>query len=164
MFGHRFQTLTADALSSLRGVAAMVRWSTQRDDLAVALASFRAHSARACAGEANAYELVLANASGTDIVARVLIDLYVRDEPTHPHGHYAFFEKVLLVRQKRAQSVAITYDWQSGAQFSVEGVVLPADALWRGACDRAGLYVVHAVLLNPGASAAQPLSLVQELI
>jgi hypothetical protein len=147
----------------MRGVAAMLRWSAQREDVAVALASFRTHAMRAHAEDTSAYELTLANASSADVAAHVLIDLYRRDDASHPQGHYAFFEKTLLVRRQRALAVLITYDWQRRARFVVDGVGLAADVFWRGPCDDRGTYHVHAVLLGPGDVAAQRLSLVQEL-
>src|SRR6185369_5011961 len=84
MSGRRLQTLTTDALSTMRGVAAMLRWSAQREDVAVALASFRTHAMRAHAEDTSAYELTLANASSADVAAHVLIDLYRRDDASHP--------------------------------------------------------------------------------
>jgi hypothetical protein len=162
--GRRLQATRAvarDVLGSLRGIAAMLRWSAQPDPIAVAIASFRAASQRARRGEENVYELVLANVRSTDRVVRVLIDIYRRDDPTHPRGHYAYFEKTLLARRKRSQTVLITYDWNERAEVIVEGVTLPVDSLWRGSCDDAGAYYLHATL--PDAAVRTQLSLLQEL-
>jgi hypothetical protein len=109
------------------------------------------------------YSLVLANSASQPLLRKILIDIYKRNCPIHPEGHFAWFDRSFLLPPGKSCEIKLTYDWLEHARFVLDGVALPPDSFWRGDCNAPGRYVVHAVLFDGGGNRSEDLFIVQGL-
>ena len=114
-------------------------------------------------GEPNKYVCVLTNNTARNCWARLLIDIYLKDNPVHPGGHYAYFAKNIHIGSKQSQKIELAYDWNDAAFFYVDGLKLIPDDIWRGFCMARTQYVVRALLKNEDGQPYEQLQLVQSL-
>jgi hypothetical protein len=109
------------------------------------------------------YFLVLANSMSQPLLCKLLLEIYKRDRPIHPEGHYAWFERSFRLAPGRSCEIKLTYDWLEHAEFIVDGAALPPDGFWRGDCNAVGRYAVHAVVFGGGSNRSEALFIVQDL-
>ena len=139
--------LLRDAKRTLAGVFAMRRHWMVTDDIAVTLSQFSSNGT-AREGDLAEFEIVLANNASTNSWVRLMVDIYLKDNQTHPDGHYAYFEKEIYLRGQDSQRLEVFYDWAQNVTFVIDGVPIAADHIWRGDCRATGTYLVKAILLT----------------
>jgi hypothetical protein len=136
-----------DVKRSLAGVFAMGHYWMAKDDIAITLSQFSS-SSTVREGQLAKFEIVLANNASTNSWVRLMVDIYLKDNQTHPEGHYAYFDKHIYLWGQASQRLEVFYDWAQNATFVIDGVPIAADNIWRGACRTTGTYLVRAILLT----------------
>jgi hypothetical protein len=133
----------------------------ERIDCSISL--FSAASFDALRSLPTEYSLVLANSTSQPLLRKILIDIYKRDRPVHPEGHYAWFARSFRLPPGKSCEIKLTYDWLGHARFILDGLALSPDGFWRGECNALGRYEVHAVLFDGGGNRSEDLFIVQDL-
>lgn len=152
-----------DIQRAIGGIFAIVRYACSADVVSVSISLFSADAAHVRRGEDSRYELILVNNTVQHCWMRVLIDIYLRENQTHPHGHVAYFAKHIFVRSRGSQRVAVMYDWQEHARFLIDGVVCAPDRIWRGPCQADGVYLIRAMLFTDKEEPCEALTLTQRV-
>jgi len=156
-----------DAIRDLRKVAsglfALIRYIILRDRVSFCISLFSSNSWVAKKGEVSRYEVIFANNTSKPVWVALLFDIYLKSNPIHPEGHYAFFKKHIYVRSRENQEIKISYDWEDSVIIDIDDIPTSPDDFWRGSCRIKGKYFVHASLLNGDSIAFDHLTLVQEL-
>jgi hypothetical protein len=152
-----------DAKRTRNGLRAMREYGRTADDFNFGISLFAAGSLHARVGQPSHWRIELANAARQHRWVRLLLDIYLKDHPVHPDGHYAYFEKKVFVPARAQQPVVVRYDWQQAPELVIDGVALGPDDYWRGDCAAAGAYLVKAVLLSDAGKAFDEYALVQRL-
>lgn len=145
------------------GFTNLVRCAYSQERLSVNLAYFSASSPSAHKNSTNSYDVVLANSTNSGVWVTLLFDLYLKENPTHPKGHYAYFGKKIFVKRRESQKVGIRYNWDSDLTFDIDGIILKPDTFWQGPCQTNGYYFVKAVLLNPKGVPYDQLNIIQDV-
>lgn len=140
-----------------------LKYLTSEDRIFVCLALFSSNSIVVEKGEVSHYEIVLANNSLHTSRVVFLFDIYLRSNPTHPEGHYAFFRKNVYVRSRNNQKIKVSYNWENNAVIYIDDIPTSPDDFWLGGCKIKGEYFVHVSLLNEEFISFDRLTLVQEL-
>ena|SRR5947209_3087052 len=152
-----------DRKKIITGLHSLWRYCRTRDDISLSLSRFSSDSALAKEGGLNCYECLVANNTTQHRWVKLLIDIYLKDYPVHPEGHYAYLAKRIYVRSGECQAIELRYNWNDRGSFSLNGMVLPPDDLWRGGCRAQKQYVVKALLLDDGGEIYEDLQIVQSL-
>jgi hypothetical protein len=152
-----------DGKKIITGIQHLWQYCRTEEHISLSLSQFSSGSAVVKQGEDNRYECVLTNNTTRDCRAKLLIDIYLKDNQMHPVGHYAYLAKKIYITSKRSQKIELVYDWNDRASFYVDGLKLIADDIWRGPCKAQKQYVVRALLLNEEDRPYEELQLVQSL-
>jgi len=160
----QIRTLLHDTKLMFSGMADIVRYARDVDNIETSISLFSTPSHIVGSERGCDYEVVIANATPSDCFQTLLIDIYLRDKPIHPDGHYAFFDKTILLRKRGNTTVRISYDWKDRATLLLEKAVVPPDHFWRGECNALEKYVIRATLFGTGGEPCEELTLVQKLI
>jgi hypothetical protein len=142
-----------------------VRWNDvrERECIDCSISLFCAASFDVLRSLPAEYSLVIANSTSRPLLRKIVIDIYKRDHPVHPEGHYAWFDRSFRLPAGKSCEIKFTYDWLEHAGFILDGVALPPDGFWRGDCNAPGRYAVHAVLVDGGGNRSEDLFVVQDL-
>lgn len=135
----------------------------KREFIYCSLSLFRSNTSIVSKGKLTRYELVILNADSRPLWATIFIDIYWKQDPSHPAGHYGYFEKKLFLKTGAAQTIIAKYDWQSHAVLEMEGMEILPDTIWTGACDKEGWYRIQAILFDESHNPIEQLSICQEL-
>src|SRR5688500_11942758 len=130
------------------GIKHLWQYCRAPEHLSLTLSRFSSGSPVVRQGEANRYECVLTNNTARDSWARLLIDIYLKDNQTHPAGHYAYFAKRIYLTSQSSRKIELVYDWTDRVLFYVDGLELIPDDIWRGSCNAQNKYIVRALLKN----------------
>ena len=147
----------------LSGFFALLRYIIEREEISLSLSLFSTDSQNSQIGKTSAFELTLANNSNKDLWSRVLLDFYRKDNPIHPDGHLAYFEKKVFVKNRTNQKIVMYYNWQEDARFEIDGFISEPDSTWHGKCEVSGKYQVFAVLLNETGKTLETLTIIQSI-
>jgi len=158
-----FGTAIRDFKKIAFGVLHLLRYLTSEDRISVCLSLFSSNSVVVKEGAVSHYEIVLANNALHPLCVIFLFDIYLRSNPTHPEGHYAFFKKNVYVRSRENQKIRISYNWEDSVVIDIDDIPTSPDDFWRGRCRIKGKYFVHVSLLNEESKSFDRLTLVQEL-
>jgi hypothetical protein len=134
-----------DYIAAVRWLGTIARHSRAPDRIDLALSFLSADAAIAHESHMSIYRLNLANPGTVPRWIKLIIDIYLVENPVHPEGHLGYFDKKILVRPLDSQKVQIGFDWKERAVFRIEGVDFPADGAWWGPCRRLGVYSVKAL-------------------
>ena len=145
------------------GFFALLRYIFEREEISLSLSLFSTDSQNSQIGKTSAFELTLANNSNEDLWGRVLLDFYRKDNPIHPDGHLAYFEKKVFVKNRTNQKIVMHYNWQEDARFEIDGVISAPDSTWHGNGEVSGKYQVFAVLLNETGKTLETLTIIQSI-
>ena len=158
-----FGTAIRDCKKIAFGLLNLLRYLISRDRISVCLSLFSTNSIVVKEGAVSHYEIVLANNTFQPFCVSLLFDIYLRSNPIHPEGHYAFFKKHVYVRGRENQGIKISYDWEDSVVIDIDDISTSPDDFWRGICRIKGKYFVHVLLLNRESKSFDHLTLVQEL-
>lgn len=153
-----------DLKKTITGITALIRHFLSSDDISTSLSLFSSSSILAKEGKESNYEITLANNTASPCWARLLIDIYLKNNPVHPEGHRAYFEKKIFITSRENQRIKISYNWKDKTIFEINGVSLNPDNVWRGECETKGKYFVKAVLLNEEGKPFDQLTIVQNVV
>ena len=145
------------------GIQHLWQYFRTEDHISLSLSRFSSGSTVVKQGETNKYRFLLTNNTFRDCWAKLLIDIYLKDNQVDPVGHYAYFAKKVYLTSKGTQKVELVYDWNDRAFFYVDGLKLIADDIWRGPCTAQKQYVIRALLLDEEGQPHEQLHLVQSL-
>lgn len=145
------------------GLLGLLRYLTSEDKISVCLSLFSSDSLTAKEGVVSHYKIVLANNALQPLCVSFMFDIYLRSNPIHPEGHYAFFKKRIYVRGKENQEIKISYDWEDSVIIDIDDIPTNPDDFWRGNFRIKGKYSVNVLLLNGESKSFDRLTLVQEL-
>lgn len=145
------------------GLFSLLRYIFEREEISLSLSLFSTDSQNSRMGETSTYELILVNNSNNTLWARVLLDFYKKDNPVHPDGHLAYFEKKVLVKKRTNEKIVMYFNWQNDARFEIDGVISGPDGTWHGNCELSGTYNVFAVLLNETGNQLETLTIIQSI-
>ncbi len=159
----RLRHLLSDLERIVQGFGAFLKYLLSRNLVEIGLGQLSAESTVAVRGRQNRYLVTISNARIEPRDVMLAIDIYATDSPTHPGGHYAHFSKRLKAQPRASTRVAVEYDWLSTVCFLVDDMPSPPDDLWRGTLDRSAHYAVNAILLDPGGTRLELLTVYQEL-
>jgi hypothetical protein len=152
-----------DARRIARAFPAMWNDAREQECLDCSISLFSAASFDVRRSVPAEYLLVLANGTSQPRLCKILIDIYKRDRPVHPEGHYAWFERSFRLAPGRSCEIKLTYDWLEHAEFILDGAALPPDGFWRSDCSALGRYAVHAVALGGGGNRSEDVFIIQDL-
>ena len=152
-----------DAGDVIRGLFAVLWYAISKDKIKLSLSLFITTSPVVRCGHRYPYNISICNASDQEAWVRLIIDIYSKEKPVHPDGHYSYFEKTVFVRAQQSQTIKIIYDWKDYVRIDIEDISFDADVFWSGDCQFKGKYLVKALLLNKSGEAFSELSLVQNL-
>jgi len=155
--------LSADIGKIVYGFFLSIRSAWKRECIYSSLSLLTSDTSIVSKGQLTRYELVILNVDSRPLWATILIDIYWKQNPSHSAGHYGYFEKKLFLRSNAAQTIIAKYDWQSHAVLEMEGMEIPPDTIWTGACSREGWYRIQAILLDERRNPIEKLSISQEL-
>jgi hypothetical protein len=141
----------------------LVRYARDIDSISSSISIFSAETNKVKFGEIQKYHLIILNNTNTNEFYKLVIDIYFKDNPVHPQGHYTFFEKNILLPPKSNEAIKLYFNWNQTAVFIVQDVPLVPDSFWRGDCKLPGRYYVRALLYNTKHDLVEELFLVQEL-
>jgi hypothetical protein len=147
----------------ITGVRHLWQYCRTEEHISLSLSRFSSSSAVVKEGATNKYECMLTNNTPRNCWAKLLIDIYLKDNQTHPVGHYAYFAKRIYLTSKESQKIEFVYDWVDRAFFYVGGLKLIPDDIWRGPCKAQNKYIVRALLKNEEGQPSDELHLVQNL-
>lgn len=148
---------------TMQGLLAFVQHLKATDEVTVSLSVFSATSAIVHKGQVAEYSVKLVNNSMDHLWLALLVDIYARENQSHPAGHHAFFRKELLVPSRSSQKLAFYYNWQDSAAFLIDGYSFAPDRSWFGPFDAPAEYLVWARLYLEGGELAEELALLQHL-
>lgn len=153
----------SDARKTLEGMRALWRYSRTEDDVPFAISMLSTKVKAVQAGVPCAYVCKLTNGTGAARWLRLLVDIYLKDDQTHPHGHYAYFEKKIHVPARASRIVEFEYDWAARAALRIGGTRASPECFWRGDCTASGAYLVKALLFGEDGKPIDELRIVQHL-
>ncbi|GEM_PF-1348754 len=139
------------------------RYLRENNEIKTSISLFSTSSRFVKEGEEAYYTIVLANGTLHDLLQKLVIDIYFKDNPVHPDGHYAYFTKEILIPSRMGCELHVKYDWKTMAHFVFDGVILKPDNVWRSECQMKGKYLIHAILSDLDGHPQEHLTLVQEL-
>jgi hypothetical protein len=151
------------SMKIITGVQHLWQYCRTEEHISLSLSQFSSGSADVKEGATNKYECVLTNNTPRNCWAKLLIDIYLKDNQTHPVGHYAYFAKRIYLTSKGSQKIEFVYDWDERAFFYVGGLKLIPDDIWRGLCTAQNKYIVRALVKNEEGRSYEQLHLVQRL-
>lgn len=152
-----------DTRLMISGALKLVRDVRDPDPVTLSMSLFLASSATVKEGMPAKYQIALANMTQQHKLCKLVIDLYLKDDPTHPQGHYGFFEKMVVLEKLTGTAVDIEYDWDKAATVTINGAFAGSAVMWRGPCSRPGTYRVSALLFDHSGSKIEDLYVIQEL-
>lgn len=147
----------------IKGFFKVIRYFLSRDEIPVDLSLFSTNTGVIEKGKFCKYEIIIANNDLQHLWVRLLIDIYLKSNPHHPEGHYAYFEKRIFVKSHESQSVEFYYNWDNNVLFNIDGISMNPDTTWKGSCKTKDKYFVHALLLNEEGNLFNRLTVIQEL-
>jgi hypothetical protein len=153
-----------DVDKALAGIMALGQYLTTPDDVRASISVFSAKSGAVRAGEPTQYEIKLVNNTRQHCWLKLIVDIYLKENPVHPEGHRAYFAKAVFATSRAIQNVVFIYDWQEKAAFAIDGVLLPVDDAWFGLCKAKETYLVRAILRSMEGNLFEDLLLVQRLV
>ena len=152
-----------DAGNVISGFFAILWYSISKDKIKLSLSLFTTTSPVVRQGRHCPYNISICNVSEQNAWVRLIIDIYLKENPVHPEGHYGCFEKAIFMRAHQSLSLRIIYDWDEYASIYIDDVSFEPDVFWSGDCQFKGKYLVKALLLDKTGEAFSELSLVQNL-
>jgi len=157
-------TIIRDIQKTIGGLINLIRYPLLRDDQTVRLSLFTSESLSIKKDGPSTYEVVLTNNTHKSLWVKLLIDIYSKDNPVHPEGHHAYFERRIFLEQKKAEKIIISYDWKKEMSFKIRGVLFAPEGHWYGNCDLKGKFLMHAVLVGKEGKHIDMLTIVQEAV
>ncbi len=157
------QTGLHDARMMLSGVRKLARYYREPDPPPESISMFLASTSIVKKGVPARYQLTLANVSTHHAFCRFVVDIYYKDNPVHPEGHYGYFEKSLILEKETSTVVDIEYDWNDSVSTAVNGTPSGPGSAWRGLCSLPGFYYVRAFLFDHSGSNLEEVFVIQEL-
>ena len=152
-----------DLNNIISGLGLLLKYCFSKDDITLALSLFSANSFIVRCGSTYTYEVIIVNNTDRDIGLKLMLDIYLKSNPVHPEGHYAYYVKNIFIKTHEVKHVDFSYNWENHAQFVIDGTVAQSDDLWRGICAVKGMYCVHALLLNEQHTCIDKLTIIQHL-
>jgi hypothetical protein len=152
-----------DAGKVVKGLFSIFWYGISKDKISVSLSVFRTNSQVVKQGDNCTYEIGICNISKHSITVKFLFDIYLKENPVHPNGHYGYFEKSIFVQAHKSQDFRIIYDWKDYAVIDIDDITLEPDVFWCGECESKGKFIVRALLLDEKGETFDELTLVQNL-
>lgn len=148
---------------TISGIINFARYSLSDENVPVSLSLFASASFQTETGRECRYDISIANNTPQGLWTNLLLDIYQKDNPTHPEGHYAYYEKKVYLQAQASQKIKIIYDWEKPMLFDIDGTVFSPDNSWRGSIKEKGKYLLHAILKAEDGNLIEQLTLIQEV-
>ncbi|MBI5675433.1 MAG: hypothetical protein HZC48_06350 [Nitrospirae bacterium] len=155
--------IIGDIRSIISGIINFARYSLSDENVPVSLSLFSSASYKTETGRACRYDVSIANNTPQGLWINFLIDIYQKNNPAHPEGHYAYYEKRVYLQTQASQKIKIIYDWEKPPLFDIDGTVFSPDNSWRGSLKEKGKYLLHAILKAEDGNFIEQLTLIQEV-
>jgi len=163
----RIRKYTLFVIGDLRrvisGIINFARYSLSDEKVPVSLSLLSSASFKTEAGRECRYDVSMANNTPQGLWTNLLLDIYQKDNPAHPEGHYAYYEKRVYLQARASQKIKIIYDWEKPPLFDIDGTVFSPDNSWRGSLNAEGKYIINAILKGEENIFIEQLTLIQEL-
>ena len=159
----QLKTAIKDIRRTVCGIGSLIKYCFEKDDISLALSLFSANSSSIRAGNTYTYDVIIINNTAQDIRARLLFDIYLKNKPVHPEGHFAYYVKNIFIRSHQSSSAVISYNWNDCLKFTIDGHITDPDNVWRGVCSSKGAYLIQAALLDEHGTCLDKLTIAQQL-
>lgn len=137
-----------DVWKVFRGFCSIIRYIIFKERITASLSSFSAEEGYVNFYKTNIYKIKFLNNACEPKWFDLVIDIYYKDNPVHPEGHYAYFSKKVFAGKLESKTMLFSYDWQNNALFFIDNISLPPDNQWIGNCTKQGFYHVKIILKN----------------
>ena len=145
------------------GIINLARYSLSDEKVPVSLSLFSSASFKTETGRECHYDISIANSAPQGLWINLLLDIYQKDNPIHPEGHYAYYEKSVYLQAQASQKIKIMYDWKKPPLFDIDGTVFSPDNSWRGSLNVEGKYIINAILKGEENIFIEQLTLIHEV-
>lgn len=152
-----------DTFNVVKGFFAVLSYAITKDQISLGLSHFSTTFRVVKLGYHCTYQVGICNITEKNEWVRMLFDIYLKKNPVHPEGHYAYFEKTIYVKAQESQQVNINYDWKDNVVIDIDDVSFDPDIFWSGECVSMGKYVVKALLYDEKGEVFDELKLIQKL-
>lgn len=155
--------IIGDLRRIISGIINFTRYSLYDEKVPVSLSLFSSSSFKTEKGRECCYDISIANTASQGIWTDLFLDIYQKDNPKHPEGHYAYYEKRVYLRARESQKIKIIYNWDPPPLFDIEGTAFSPDNSWRGSLNERGTYLLQAILKTEDGNFIEQLTLMQEV-
>ena len=147
-----------------RGTCSLIRSCLSKDRIPIALSLFSTSSLIVIPEDTHLYDIYILNNTDENFAAKILIDIYFKDNQVHPEGHYAYYSKNIFLQAREFKHLVMRYNWKDSFTIHFNGCEYLPDTGWRGLCSNAGAYLIQAILLDDRDHRLDSLSIVQKLV
>jgi hypothetical protein len=160
----QFKVVLQDIIRIFSGACALISYCFSKDNIPVALSQFSTESFFVIPGNTYSYDLHICNDTGTNAAVKLLVDIYAKELPVHPEGHYAYYSKNIYLTAHESKHLVVSYNWIDSFAIRIDELSHMPDDSWRGTCRQKGAYLIQAILLNEHGQRLDGLSIVQQLV
>ena len=152
---------TKDAVKALKGIVSILYYMVRADKSNPSISLFATSQYRLQFGQISRFDLIVY--SNRPLDCSLVVDFYLKEDPSHPVGHHAYFGKKLKTPVAGNLQLSFFYDWNYNATFKIDGTTYIPDTSWHGNCQSEGKYLANAFLVDETGEVFEQLGLVQEL-
>ncbi|MFI5251115.1 MAG: hypothetical protein ACHQQQ_01675 [Bacteroidota bacterium] len=160
---HKVKAVASDFIKVISRTRDLIRYAREVDSVPASISIFSCDKPTVRLNQISEYRLILANNSPQDFYVKILIDIYRKEHPVHPEGHFAYFSKSLYLPKMQPLTITVAYDWNREACIVIDDAQCSPEEFWRGTVSEKGVYYINASLYHGGDKSLERLMLAQEL-